>query len=920
MGQLLSNFGKQGAHLGLFTQRADIEDKEFLSKYFVIAEFDPVLTAGRNPVSFNGSSLLKNGSEIQVECLDSAGNSLYIEQAKATNSKFSDVANFVISIHVYDETYNGHGKLVLVGTTVKNEIVRWIGNITIDKTLTNASKVRFYNNPTLDVRPLLYPVVDVNLATITVPPPPKPQPAKGIAIITNIIDYIHIINPGSGYTVRPTVTIPGATAEARILNGIIVSIDVINPGSGYTSPPSVIISGTSTTPALAETILTGIVASVTIIDHGIGYTIAPLVKFSGIGSDAYAATTIDSNGSVDLITVINGGRGYTIAPTVTFETPPKLVPVAVNVPVNFNSSFYAYAVNPPRDTNKMVIDKKRLDVDYRLVLTNVNPNDLTSSRFPLKVFNTQMEGKSLTLNIDQIQLPFSYDKQDTNITASYVIKKVIDSKTVMLDDAFYYTQGKDQILSDINRGTCDVSYRFILYNTQPESNLTITTAAKTIINVEESYAEITYRNLKTYSGFVARHKLYRRSLVYPGDFQLISDEPLGAIELLSDPVTFNKAYDKMGTFYHQNHIDKYWFTSSNNISVEAQNFPINSMRIDAGKPPSINGTEYVMVKNDSIGVVNDNVYYPYDTVQFNDLSGKNYNSNFIDLKKDALYVLSTNVIVEKDATDKLAKIAFYFTSSTTGSTADIRKEKDFDIRYGLKLGEIYAQNKINVEYFKEKQMMFFTPSEDYFGTIIIVPYHCNVTLSEMSLKVYGDYGFSPDILFIKIPFLINVKNEAFELKAELFDINHNLIFSNLKTTQIFDPNGESLYSTVPGMPGYSDIIGVISVVNTPSRTVTVSSDATHLEGYTYLPDLSYCSDVSKRFVAWQYPVGNSTAGLLCYTNVSKLIIDRKDYISLSSYDMGIESTVTSLAIRYDGANNVGKRIYVDPNGVKFKWP
>ena len=57
---------------------------------------------------------------------------------------------------------------------------------------------------------------------------------------TSGVDQIHILNPGFGYTVPPTVTIvgdgTGATAEAKINNkGSISSITITDPGQNYTS-------------------------------------------------------------------------------------------------------------------------------------------------------------------------------------------------------------------------------------------------------------------------------------------------------------------------------------------------------------------------------------------------------------------------------------------------------------------------------------------------------------------------------------------------------------------------------------------------------------------------------------------------------------------------------------------------------------
>ena len=221
----------------------------------------------------------------------------------------------------------------------------------------------------------------------------------------------------------------------------------------------------------------------------------------------------------------------------------------------------------------------------------------------------------------------------------------------------------------------------------------------------------------------------------------------------------------------------------------------------------------------------------------------------------------------------------------------------------MKLGEISIPDKVSTKYFDEKQVKFFTPQDDYYGTLVIVPYKCNVTLFDISLKVYGDKGFSPDVLFIKIPFDINVKNEAFEIRAELFDINANLVYSDLKTTETFDELGESLYKKAADV---SDSITVIQI-----------QDIT-LKGETFLPDLQNCPDVPKRFVGWQIPIDeiDGTEGRLCYTNVSQLYIEESDYIILSSFDSGIEETAKSIAVKYDLLNGLGRKVFVDEAGTK----
>ena len=60
--------------------------------------------------------------------------------------------------------------------------------------------------------------------------------------------------------------------------------------------------------------------------------------------------------------------------------------------------------------------------------------------------------------------------------------------------------------------------------------------------------------------------IYRRSFMSNGDFSMIADEPIVARELLSDNVTQNSFYNSLGTFYNNQHIKRYWFTSSNDLS------------------------------------------------------------------------------------------------------------------------------------------------------------------------------------------------------------------------------------------------------------------------------------------------------------------------------------------------------------------
>lgn len=749
MAQLLSIFNKRGVDLGLDTMRIDINDTTHLSKYFDIIDFNPLLTAGKNPISFNGSLLLKSGSEIKIECIDSNGKSLYLESPKS-NVLYSDASKFIISIHVYNETYNGAGKLIFVGTSVKGEIVRWIGNITIDKTLQNTSKVIFYNKPTMEVRSLLYPVV--------------------------------------------------------------------------------------------------------------------------------------TNDSATLLTTV----------------------------VEFDGRFLATPILPTKDTNRKLINDKQMDIDYRVLLI-ANSEDLAPTLNPTNSFNTQMEGQEITIYVDSIQPPFSYINKSINTTASFKIKKIIDNKTLKLDEPFFYSYGKDQYATTINQGNFTVPYTWVAYNTQSDAYLSYTDPSTgTIIYKKESYAEITYRNIRTFSGFVSRHKLYRKSLVYPGEFQLISDTSFNDLELLVDPITNNKSYRLIGEFYNQNHINKYWYTSSNSIYIQHSVTPhINAMKIYGNSYTDMDGTQYVIAKADSAQTINDAIYHPYNADAFSNISGSSYNSNFINLKGNSLYALSTNIIMEKEKLNRDAKVTFYFMSSTPSISID----KDFVSSYGLKIGEISLQEDISSKFFNEKQILYFTPADDYYGTIIIVPYQCNISISELSLKVYGDYGFSPDTVSTKVSFPLNLAGESFQLKSELYDINSVLIYSDLKTIQSFDPNGESLFAFV----GNSTIDP--TRINFTSGSLTVSQSL-------FLPNIKGCPSVGTRLLSYHYPTHfppdtKHGDGEVCFTNIIDLNRNGLEYMTLSTTDGITNTSVKSIAVKYTGSaapgGSFGRRISIDINGIKTEY-
>ena len=425
--------------------------------------------------------------------------------------------------------------------------------------------------------------------------------------------------------------------------------------------------------------------------------------------------------------------------------------------------------------------------------------------------------------------------------------------------------------------------------------------------LQKSYMNVVYRDLDTFSGMVTRQKIYAKSNIYPGDFELISDTPLGPTELLYDPITINKNYSDIGTFYNQDQVNQYWYASTPSLTLVQSDSPLLSAMTITATPDytTADGNSYVMAKMSAIGVIGDSNYYPYDVTSFNDFLGTGYTSNFIFLAKEVLYLLSSNIIINKNPIVP-AKVSFYITSSLPG----ISHEPNFDPRYGLKIGEICVADPIASKVFSDVQKMYFTPMNDYYGTLVIVPYQCNVTLTNLSMVNYGDYGFSPGGAVVPVPFPTNVANESFTLKADLYDNNSNLVFSIPPVVQTFDPTGASLYGT-----------SIIATNGSGSSTSspTDANDFT-IHNNLYLPSIPVATP-PMRFLAQQYPQNH--VGYTSVSNISLIPTNTNDASSVDYINIEVNGSTTgrSLAVRYSGStpNVFGRRVFVDPSGNKTTY-
>ncbi|MEI7743592.1 MAG: MBG domain-containing protein, partial [Chloroflexota bacterium] len=152
------------------------------------------------------------------------------------------------------------------------------------------------------------------------------SPSKpATAVASGGVDNVTIVDGGGVYTTHADVTFglpdqPGgvqATGTATFdANGAINAVTVVNPGSGYSQAPTVTITDSGTNPPAVPAKVTATIniGQIDIISGGKGYTSAPAVTISDtVGTadkGASATASVSAKGAVTAINVTVAGAGY----------------------------------------------------------------------------------------------------------------------------------------------------------------------------------------------------------------------------------------------------------------------------------------------------------------------------------------------------------------------------------------------------------------------------------------------------------------------------------------------------------------------------------------------------------------------------------------------------------------------------------
>ena len=495
-----------------------------------------------------------------------------------------------------------------------------------------------------------------------------------------------------------------------------------------------------------------------------------------------------------------------------------------------SASIYSIASFPPVYSDIKSVNLKKFDVDYRLIL---NPNGIPSPA----PFVNQNKDDVMVLHIQNISyLDNGVIRTATvNLTESVSIKSIInDHEISLVSPIIYEINGIRQVVPIVDgefvqtfNGTAYItSSGLIPYGTSdgvPDPNVFLSKpVGATTAFVKEPFLDVTYKNLKTLTGKIHRHKVYRRSLNKASDFECVADEPLLETEVIFDTSTANRTFAAIGEFFNQDHTERYYHTSSVNMLLSQSSSDILNSAVLIPGSDNEDGSEYVIIKNDTSLITYSSsreVYVNYDESQFLIKSGSSYDSNFIQLYNGSDYLMSADLDIKKLNPSREAKLVFYLTGSyNTSSTVP-----NFEEGRGIKLHEyVLPIGKMSKKFSGNHDGKILNFTQDCRGTIKIVPINIDlVRMSNISLKSFAEFGFSPDSFSTRIFFPVSIKNEQFEIKSEFFDVNSRSIYSELRGVINIDKYGETLFKNITNYL-VTDSETIRSVISSGSLTISSS--------------------------------------------------------------------------------------------------
>ena len=342
-------------------------------------------------------------------------------------------------------------------------------------------------------------------------------------------------------------------------------------------------------------------------------------------------------------------------------------------------------------------------------------------------------------------------------TASFEIVDVKNSSTLIPDEPFkvYNTQTQAYEIAPITPASFSIKF-------QPE-----VTESVSLTNFK-SYADVRVSNIRTFSGDVFRTKVYRKSEVNAGDFEIFADLPLESSELLLNSQS-PTGLERTGYFVTQSDVVNFYDIHYGRFGSEFKSTDLTE-----------SGSSYNNdIKTDSVRISGSN--FEFDKAITFELTGSHsfridnaveYDIGFtaygIQKKKQ---VKTDTGIVEKQQ----ARMSVFLSGSAIeldNTHNGMFGQSQNDPFFGKYLGSLVVDGS------SEKD--FGVVKVDYEGKTAgdsVIKFRVEAGefyLSDISIRPATETGFSPDLFTFEVPMPDGeARPDTFEFLAEFYDVNSN---------------------------------------------------------------------------------------------------------------------------------------------------
>ena len=317
-------------------------------------------------------------------------------------------------------------------------------------------------------------------------------------------------------------------------------------------------------------------------------------------------------------------------------------------------------------------------------------------------------------------------------------------------------------------------------------------------NITASYAEIRLENLATFTGDVARIKIFRKSRNDLGDFQVVQENKLDSTELLRDFTVPKRTVINYGKLRKENIVSDegdIYYTTSSGVLIHNKHL-INALDIGANQSIESNGT---------IG-------------EFEIVSGSEYSFNY------------TSRYSGSGETSDTDSLRFLLVTSSNNKTNALITTQSIDILSGstdLNPFGISNHQKV-VKNFDalvsgKCQIRVEANTDTSTGRFLF---------SKLSLKNAEESSYSPDEYTAIVDIPRKNPTEQFDFRVEFYDINNNFIPIKVEQSVPFRKgNASRILSTAvnvsaSGVSDAGDILsvdgGVVQIANTNIQSSTIA--------------------------------------------------------------------------------------------------